>query len=53
MKVKGSHIRDNFNSHAPHTKYREELDHPEVLVLYAIGSVIVILVLVLGLVWWL
>lgn len=44
---------DNFNSHAPHNKYREELDSPEVLVLYAIGSVIVLLVVVFGVVWWL
>lgn len=46
-------MRDNLSADAPHNKYREELDHPEVLVLYAFGAVILLMVIVFAIAWWL
>ena len=46
-------FKDNFSADAPHNnKYREELDPSGTLVLYAIGSVIVMLLAVWALLRW-
>ena len=44
-------FRDNFTRDAPHER-QDELDAPEVLILYAIGSVIVLLGGVAAGLWW-